>query len=56
MLQRGLQGCRPIREGVYHRGACILERNAVELFELTNKLNLFLCEPGLDPKSMETWL
>jgi hypothetical protein len=54
MLQRGLQGFRPIGQGVHHGGACILERDAVEPSELTNKFSLFLGEVGLDAKSVET--
>jgi hypothetical protein len=56
MLQRGLEGFRPIRQGVHHGGACILERDAVELSELTNHLSLFLGETGLDAKSVKTRL
>lgn len=56
MLQRGLERFRPLGQGVHHGGACIFERDAVELSELTNNLSLFLGEAGLDPKSVETWL
>lgn len=56
MLQRGLERFRPLGQGVHHGGACIFERDAVELSELTNNPSLFLGEAGLDPKSVETWL
>ena len=56
MVQRGLERFRPFGQGVHHGGACIFERNAVELSELTNNLSLFLSEAGLDAKSVKTWL
>lgn len=56
MLQRGLERFRPFGQGVHHSGACIFERDAVELSELTNNLRLFLSEASLDAKSVETWL
>lgn len=55
MLQRGLEGFRPFGQGVHHGGACIFERDAVELSELTNNLSLFLSEASLDAKSVKTW-
>lgn len=56
MLQRGLERFRPFGQGVHHCGACIFERDAVELSELTNNLSLFLSEASLDAKGVETWL
>ena len=56
MLQRGIERFRPFRQGVHHSGACIFERDAVELSELTNNPSLFLGEASLDAKSVETWL
>jgi len=56
MLQRGFERFRPFGQGVHHGGACILERDAVELSELTNNLSLFLSEASLDAKSVETRL
>ena len=56
MVQRGLERFRPFGQGVHHSGACIFERDAVELSELTNNLSLFLSEASLDAKSVETWL
>lgn len=56
MLQGGLERFGPFGQGVHHSGACIFERDAVELSELTNNLSLFLSEVSLDAKGMETWL
>ncbi len=56
MLQRGLERFRPFGQGVHHGGACIFERDAVELSELTNNFSLFLSETSFDAKSVETWL
>jgi len=56
MLQRGLERFRPLGQGVHHGGACIFQRDTVELSELTNNLSLFLSQAGLDAKGVETWL
>jgi hypothetical protein len=56
MLQRGLERFRPLGQGVHHGGACIFERDAVELSDLTNNFSLFLSETSLDAKSVKTWL
>lgn len=56
MLQRGPQRFRPFREGVHHRGACILERKAVQPTKLTEEFCLFPGEVSLDAEGVKAQL